>query len=136
MILGDVASGAYTLGCEAGAHTGQVDLVGVSVESDVTTCLGGTCIYCKDMFPYSVIVGALIQASLLSSPLCMAFLFHFTALGRQWVGCWASTCSGWCCFIAPWHPLNQVNIPSFLGEPAPTPVHILIPFLSKKEAGL
>lgn len=52
MILGDVASGAYTLGCEAGAHTGQVDLVGVSgVESDVTTCLGGTCIYLQRYVP-------------------------------------------------------------------------------------
>lgn len=51
-ILGDLGSGAHTLGFEAGAHTGQIDLVGVSgVKSDVTTCLGGTCIYLQRYAP-------------------------------------------------------------------------------------
>lgn len=74
----------------------------------------------------------LLQVSPLSCPLYMAFLLHFTALGRQWVGCWASTCSGWCCFIAPWHPLNQLTSQAFL-RASPTPfIFLFLSFPRKK----
>jgi hypothetical protein len=38
---------------------------------------------CRAMFPSSVIVGVLIQASPLFCPLYVAFLLHFTTLGRS-----------------------------------------------------
>lgn len=102
------------------------------MESDVTACLGGACIFLQRYVTIQCNCGCFYFKCHPCLALSNGFPPPFTALGRQGVGCWASTCSSWCCFIAPWHPLNQSTSQAFL-RASPTPfIFLFLSFPRKK----